>query len=65
MFFTPRGLPVPDKPPRLPKGTLEALVRTNALRGVSSDGWRCAARYKREADIPWPVMARVLEAIDS
>ncbi|MGH7576729.1 MAG: hypothetical protein ACREM1_16600 [Longimicrobiales bacterium] len=63
-FYTPRGLPVPDRPPRLPQAALEALVRANGSRGVSPDGWTCAARYKREADIPWHVLARMLEVID-
>lgn len=65
-FHDPRGLPLPNTPPvvRLPEGAVEALMRANRLRGVEPDFRTSSAKYKREYDIPWPVLARALEALD-
>ena len=66
-FYDPRGLPVPDAPPaiRLGDDAAESLVQQNLLRGIDPDFRSCSARYRRENDIPWPVIVRAVEALDA
>ncbi len=42
----------------------EALAERNRARGVDPDGEKLRARYRRESDIPWDVLASALEALD-
>ena len=66
-FYDPRGLPVPDAPPviRLADGAAEALVQQNRLRGIEPDFRTSTARYRREEDIPWPVIVRAIDALEA
>ncbi len=55
---------VPPPPPHLPPEPVEALVRQNHLRGVEPGCLTSTARYKREDDIPLPVVMRALRALE-
>jgi hypothetical protein len=65
-FLDRTGWPLPDRvpPAPVPVDPVPTLGRQNRGRGVDPDGWTCSSRYEREADIPWNVEARVLEALD-
>jgi hypothetical protein len=47
-------------------GVMSGLKRStpNLRRGIDPDFHTCAARYLREADIPWPVIVRAVAALD-
>ena len=66
-FYDPRGIPVPDQPPtiRLRDGAGDALVQHNLLRGIDPDFRTCAARYRREEDIPWTVVVGIADVIEA
>jgi len=66
-FLDPLGWPLPDRapPPRVSDRPVEVLLRGHRARGVDPDGWACASRYLRQADIPWDVEARLRESLDS
>jgi hypothetical protein len=40
-------------------------VQQNRRRGIAPDFRTCAARYQREEDIPWPVIVRVVDALEA
>ncbi len=40
------------------------LVEWNRARGVRPDGWTSSVRWTRESDIPWPLLARMFEALE-
>ena len=66
-FYDARGLPIPDapRPMRLADGAAGTLVQQNRQRGIEPDYRTGAARYRREEDIPWPVIVRTVEALDA
>ena len=69
-FLDPRMRLLPDVPPPLPPvhplppEPVEVLVRQNGLRAVEPGPLTSAARYKREDDIPLPVVMRALRALE-
>ena len=66
-FLDPSMRLLPDQPPpppRLPPEPVEALVGQNRFRTVEPGPFTSAARYKREDDIPTPVIIRALRALD-
>ena len=72
VFFTPSGKalfeapPMPELPSHSPDplDRAEALVRRNRERGFTPDFWSGAPKWKRDSDIPWPIEAAALEAVD-
>jgi len=48
--------------PRLPARPWEALVREHAARGIEPEAWKLGRGWR--AEIPWPLHARALEALD-
>ncbi len=65
-FFDRTGWPLPDfaPPPPLSDDPVESLTRANRLRGVEPNSHTAAARYRRQADIPWELEAGAREALE-
>jgi hypothetical protein len=66
VFLDPRGGFHFDggwEPPKLGERPVPALLEQNRLHGATPDGWAAAARWKREADIPYDVSCRAEEAM--
>jgi hypothetical protein len=64
VFYDPRGIPAPERPPAIEAGAggAEALVRANRGRGIDP-GWATAScRWARVEDIPLDVVERADEA---
>ncbi len=40
------------------------LVEWNRARGIRPDGWTASVRWTRDSDIPWPLLARMFEALE-
>ena len=60
-----RMIPETPKPaPALPLEPTAALMRQNRSRGIEPDYYTSSARYKREEDIPYGILARALEALE-
>jgi hypothetical protein len=67
-FIDPRGgihIDTERETPELPDRPVDALVQEHEEQGVEPDGWQLAADFKRAADVPWPLQARTLEALDA
>jgi hypothetical protein len=65
-FFDRTGWPLPDFAPtsRLGPDPVGRLVRAHHRRGVRPDAYTPTATFKRPADIPFELEARVREALD-
>ena len=66
-FLDPNMRLIPDAPPPpppLPARPVEALISQNRARGVEPAYDTGAARYKRDDDVPWSVVARAMEALE-
>ncbi|MGH7448020.1 MAG: DUF222 domain-containing protein, partial [Longimicrobiales bacterium] len=65
-FYDPRGQPLPDRSPIMRAGehAAEALVRQNRRCGIVPDFRTGAARYRREADVPWHMIVRAIDALE-
>ena len=65
-FFDRLGWPLPDVAPPPPlKDPFSELLARHRREGVSPHSHTPSARWKRAADIPWELEARVREALDS
>jgi hypothetical protein len=64
-FYNRRGLPVQDLPQRAPAAVADALIEENRRRDITPDYRSGMARYRRAADVPWGVYARVVDALES
>ena len=65
-FLDPSMRMIPDRPPPfppLPPEPVEVLIENNRTLGVEPLYDTASARYKRENDIPWSVLAPALEAL--
>jgi hypothetical protein len=65
-FYDSQGLPLPDVPSPAYVGEtpIEALIRQNRIRGIDPDVFASAARFRRDADIPWEIEAAAREVLD-
>jgi len=66
VFFTPSGKALFDAspPPELLPDPVERLVRGNRARGITPDWQSGATRWKYDRDVPWPIEAAAMEALD-
>lgn len=63
VFFSPKGVPVFEVAEPASARASDLFIR-NRARGIEPDGLRLASRYRRDGDVPWPLEARAMEAVD-
>jgi len=63
LFFSPKGLPVFEVAEPVLASAADLIAR-NRARGLEPDGLGLATRYFRDADVPWTLEARAMEAVD-